>query len=172
LFTPDRSVAFKQNFIGKLKEMYRYGCDIPIPAFPLFAKKSKKGDIFTPGVWRSGEAFRLRDPRVSACGRAAVVLYLPAIMQWVKQTFSLRFNLYAGKTGHVWGGQYWSRIVEGEPPEWAGEVDWTAVDVAADAGEISFGTCPPDEVSPLMAEKPAETGFSPQNSTRSPPPPG
>jgi hypothetical protein len=47
-------------------------------------------------------------------------------------------------------------------------VDWEAVDVAAEMGEISFGTCPPDGVSPLTAE----TGFSPQNPARSPPPPG
>jgi hypothetical protein len=30
------------------REAYWYGCDIPILASPLFAKKSKKGDIFTP----------------------------------------------------------------------------------------------------------------------------
>ncbi|MDR0638842.1 MAG: hypothetical protein LBG27_08080 [Spirochaetaceae bacterium] len=29
---------------------------------------------------------------------------LPLIMQLLKQTFSLRFNIIAGRTGHVWGG--------------------------------------------------------------------
>jgi integrase len=52
LFNLDRSGSYKQNFVSKLKEMYReaywYGCDIPAPSFPSFAKKSKKGDIFTP----------------------------------------------------------------------------------------------------------------------------
>jgi hypothetical protein len=99
-------------------------------------------------------------------------LQLPAIMQWVKQTFAVRFNRRAGRTGHVWGDRYWSRVLEGEPPEWAAEVDWEAVEVAAETGEISFGPWSPDGVSPLTAENPAETGFSPKNHARSPPPPG
>jgi hypothetical protein len=37
LFALNRSGTYKQNFIFKVKEMYReaywYGCDIPIPAF-------------------------------------------------------------------------------------------------------------------------------------------
>jgi integrase len=52
LFNLDRSGSYKQGFISKVKEMYReaywYGCDIPVPSFPAFIKKSKKGDIFTP----------------------------------------------------------------------------------------------------------------------------
>jgi hypothetical protein len=56
---------------------------------------------------------------------------LPKIMQWLKQTFSARFNVRTGRTGHVWGDRYRSEILEGEPPEWAKEVDWTAVDVEA-----------------------------------------
>jgi integrase len=51
LFALNRSGSYKQNFISKVKEMYReaywHGCDIPIPSFPIFAKKTKKGDIFT-----------------------------------------------------------------------------------------------------------------------------
>jgi hypothetical protein len=52
---------------------------------------------------------------------------LPKIMQWVKQTFSVRFNVIVGRTGHVWGERYRSEILEGEPPEWAKEVDWEMV---------------------------------------------
>jgi hypothetical protein len=77
-----------------------------------------------------------------------------------------------GRTGHIWGDRYWSRVLEGEPPEEAGVMDWAAVDVAAETEEISFGTCSPDGVSPLPGETPAETGFPPQNPARSPPPPG
>jgi hypothetical protein len=57
---------------------------------------------------------------------------LPKIMQWVKQTFSARFNVRTGRTGHVWGDRYWSEILEGEPPVDAKEVDWAAVDAEAD----------------------------------------
>jgi hypothetical protein len=99
-------------------------------------------------------------------------LLLPAIMQWVKQTFAVRFNQRTERTGHVWGDRYWSRVLEGESPEGAAEVDWEAVDVGIETGESSFGTCPADGVSPLTAEKPEEISFPPQTSTRSPPPPG
>jgi hypothetical protein len=99
-------------------------------------------------------------------------LQLPTIMQWVKQTFAVRFNRSTGRTGDVWGDRYWSRVVEGEPPEGVGEVDWAAVEVAAGTGEISFGICPPDGVSPLMAGPSAETRFPPQTPARSPTPPG
>jgi hypothetical protein len=115
---------------------------------------------------------RLEEEWLSFYIRPENGLQLPAIMQWVKQTFAVRFNLYAERTGHVWGDSYWSQVLEGEPPEWAGEVDWEAVEVAAETGVISFGTCPSDGVSPSTAENPAETGFSPQNPARSPLPPG
>jgi hypothetical protein len=44
-------------------------------------------------------------------------LELPAIMKWLKQTFAQRYNREAGWIGHVWGDRYWSRILDGEPPE-------------------------------------------------------
>ncbi|MDR1469219.1 MAG: hypothetical protein LBT00_07990 [Spirochaetaceae bacterium] len=54
-------------------------------------------------------------------------LKLPKIMQWLKQTFSLRFNVRTGRKAHLWGERYWSEILAGEPPEWTEEVDWEAV---------------------------------------------
>jgi hypothetical protein len=95
-------------------------------------------------------------------------LQFPAIVQWLKQTFSVRFNLRTGRPGHVWGDRYWSKVVEGEPPEGTVEVDWAAVDVAAETGVLPSST----GASPLTAENPAETRFSPQTPARSPPPPG
>jgi REP element-mobilizing transposase RayT len=44
-------------------------------------------------------------------------LELPDIMKWMKQTFAQRYNRAMGRTGHIWGDRYWSRILEGEPPE-------------------------------------------------------
>jgi REP element-mobilizing transposase RayT len=44
-------------------------------------------------------------------------LELPDIMKWMKQTFARRYNRATGRTGHIWGDRYWSRILEGEPPE-------------------------------------------------------
>jgi hypothetical protein len=41
---------------------------------------------------------------------------LPAIMQWLKQTFAQRYNALTGRTGHIWGDRYWSAILEGAPP--------------------------------------------------------
>jgi hypothetical protein len=47
---------------------------------------------------------------------------LPDIMQWVKQTFSVRFNVIVGRTGHVWGERYRSEILAGDPN---GRKRWT-----------------------------------------------
>jgi REP element-mobilizing transposase RayT len=52
-------------------------------------------------------------------------LELPAIMKWLKQTFAERYNRETGRTGHIWGDRYLSRIVEGEPLE--GEMGGAAV---------------------------------------------
>jgi hypothetical protein len=104
--------------------------------------------------------FALVEERLSFYIRPADGLQLPAIMQWLKQTFTVRFNRCAGRTGHIWGDRYWSRVLE---------VDWETVEMAAETGVLSSGTCPPDGgVSPLTAE----SGFSPQNPARFPPPPG
>jgi hypothetical protein len=43
-------------------------------------------------------------------------LELPDIMKWLKQTFAQRYNRETGRTGHIWGDRYWSRILDGEPP--------------------------------------------------------
>jgi hypothetical protein len=116
--------------------------------------------------------FRLEEEWLAFYIKPADGLQLPAIMQWMKQTFAVRFNRCTERTGHVWGDRYCSRVLEGEPTEEATEVDWAAVDVGAETGEIPFGPCPPDGVSPLTRETPVETGFSPQNPARSPPSPG
>jgi REP element-mobilizing transposase RayT len=42
-------------------------------------------------------------------------LKLPEIMKWMKQVFAQKYNAADGRTGHIWGDRYWSRIVEGEP---------------------------------------------------------
>jgi hypothetical protein len=56
---------------------------------------------------------------------------LPEIMQWMKQTFSVRFNIVTWRTGHVWGDRYKSEILPGEPPPGVGEVDWEWVKATA-----------------------------------------
>jgi hypothetical protein len=58
---------------------------------------------------------------------------LPDIMQWLKQVFAVEFNKVDGRTGHIWGDRYWSRIVDGEPPE----------DDLEDAATITAGARPP-----------------------------
>jgi hypothetical protein len=65
-------------------------------------------------------------------------LELPKIMQWVKQTFSFRFNVRTRRSGHLWGTRYESRIVEEGPPSDAGEVHWGMVRAEA-AKKIPVG---------------------------------
>jgi hypothetical protein len=65
-------------------------------------------------------------PAVSFYIKPADGLQLPEIMQWIKQTYALRYNVYDGRTGHIWGDRYWSKIVEG-PPKDAEEYVFAAV---------------------------------------------
>jgi hypothetical protein len=64
---------------------------------------------------------RFSGPWVSFYIRPADGFQLPDIMQWVKQTYSTRYNVYDGRTGHIWGDRYWSKILPGEPPDDAEE---------------------------------------------------
>jgi REP element-mobilizing transposase RayT len=60
---------------------------------------------------------RLEDDWLSFYIKPEDGLELPRIMKWLKQTFAERYNRETGRTGHIWGDRYWSRVVEGEPPE-------------------------------------------------------
>jgi hypothetical protein len=65
--------------------------------------------------------FRLEADRLTFYIRPADGLGLPDILKWMKQTFAVRYNRLTGRTGHIWGDRYWSAILDGEPPEEAGE---------------------------------------------------
>jgi hypothetical protein len=56
-------------------------------------------------------------PWVSFFIKPADGLQLPEIMQWIKQTYACRYNVYDGRTGHIWGDRYESVIVEGPPQD-------------------------------------------------------
>jgi hypothetical protein len=66
-------------------------------------------------------------------------LELPEIMQWIKQTYAVRYNVMKGLDGHVWGDRYWSKIVEG-PPKDAEEYVFAAVVCKAGRGVRKRGT--------------------------------
>jgi hypothetical protein len=59
---------------------------------------------------------RIEADRVSFYIRPADGFQLPEIMQWIKQTFAVRYNVMKRLDGHVWGDRYWSKVLEGEPP--------------------------------------------------------
>jgi hypothetical protein len=85
-------------------------------------------------------------------------LELPAIMKWMKQMFAQRYNRETGRTGHIWGDRYWSRVVEGEPPE-EGESGGAAV--AANTGVRHLG-----------GKNEGPPGFPPISPSPTAPPPG
>jgi hypothetical protein len=115
---------------------------------------------------------RLENEWLSFYIKPAGGFHLPRIMQWMKQTFAVRFNICAGRTGHIWGDRYQSRILAGEPPEWAGEVDWGAVDAAAETRIPAARTRRRrGGVRPQRTEKAVKTGFSPKIPLRSASPP-
>ncbi|MDR0637772.1 MAG: hypothetical protein LBG27_02525, partial [Spirochaetaceae bacterium] len=97
---------------------------------------------------------------------------LPLIMQLLKQTFSLRFNMMVGRKGHVWGERYESEILDGEPPEDADEADWAAIDKSANtpiAGAAAYTLTWDSLRSPGMT---ITTRFSAHNAAKPAFPPG
>ncbi|MDR1094970.1 MAG: hypothetical protein LBL31_01130 [Spirochaetaceae bacterium] len=60
---------------------------------------------------------RVEADRVSFYIRPVNGFQLPEIMQWIKQTFAVRYNVMKRLDGHVWGDRYWSKVLEGEAPE-------------------------------------------------------
>jgi hypothetical protein len=59
---------------------------------------------------------------------------LPRIMQLLKQTFSVRYNVLHNLRGHTWGNRYFSEILEGEPPKEA--EPWTGPVMGVEAAEF------------------------------------
>jgi hypothetical protein len=91
---------------------------------PLFLSK-RNIDLFKQVLYEAREiyGFMLRGLKFDGAWVSFYIkpddgLQLPEIMQLVKQTFSVRFNVRAGRTGHRWGDRYESEIVAC-PPEWA-----------------------------------------------------
>jgi hypothetical protein len=85
-------------------------------------------------------AFELRGVRFAGASvsffiKPADGLQLPEIMKWIKQTFALRFNWDDGRTGHIWGDRYESRILDGEPPDWAEAYVFRAIECPVRRGD-------------------------------------
>jgi hypothetical protein len=135
----------------------------------LFRVLHEAKDLFTFEM----RGLTLKEARLSFYIKPEDGFRLPAIMQWLKQTFAVRFNRREGRTGHLWGNRYWSRVVEGEPPEGAGEVDWEAVEAAAEAPTAADlrRRRKRNGVRPRQAEKEAGTPFSPEIPLHSASPP-
>ncbi|MDR1230995.1 MAG: transposase [Spirochaetaceae bacterium] len=94
-------------------------------------------ELFNRTLCETGERFPcevrhlvIRAESVSFYIKPADGLQLPEIMQWLKQTFAVRYNVMKGLDGHLWGDRYWSKVLEGEPPE---------EEIAA--GEAGCGEC-------------------------------
>jgi hypothetical protein len=78
---------------------------------------------------------RVEASRISFYIKPTDGLALPGIMQWMKEVFARRYNELTGRSGHIWGDRYWSRILEGDPPEWATVYEGGAVESEAETGD-------------------------------------
>ncbi|MDR1231612.1 MAG: transposase [Spirochaetaceae bacterium] len=108
---------------------------------------------------RKRYAFELRGlrfcgPWVSFYIKPADGLMLPEIMQWIKQTYAVRYNVRDGRTGHIWGDRYQSVIVDG-PPEDAEEYVFAPVVCKAERGVRKRGTGRGRPISGSSAADPA-----------------
>ncbi|MDR0639612.1 MAG: hypothetical protein LBG27_12055 [Spirochaetaceae bacterium] len=99
-------------------------------------------------------------------------LKLPLIMQWLKQTFSVRLNVLTGRLGHVWGERYWSEILWGGPHEGAEAVDWAAVETLAETPIEGILTYKLSWGSPRSDGMTITTSFSAKNASKPASPPG
>ncbi|MDR1231477.1 MAG: transposase, partial [Spirochaetaceae bacterium] len=97
---------------------------------------------------------RFCGPWVSFYIKPADGLQLPEIMQWIKQTYAVRYNVHDGRTGHIWGDRYQSVIVDG-PPEDAEEYVFAAVDWKAGCRVRKRGTGSGGPISGGAAADPA-----------------
>jgi hypothetical protein len=107
---------------------------------------------------------RIEADRVSFYIKPVDGFRLPEIMQWLKQTFAVRYNVMKRLDGHVWGDRYWSKVLEGEAPE-----EGSAASAEAE-GEIPEA-CPregPPGGDSHREEEPAENNGSPPLSPRHP----
>jgi hypothetical protein len=76
---------------------------------------------------------------------------LPQIMQWLKQTVCVRYNVLHGLKGHTGGDRYWSEIMEGEPPPNA--EPWTGPVMGVEASEFSPEKAREEATSGVAADK-------------------
>jgi REP element-mobilizing transposase RayT len=90
---------------------------------PLFLERAAV-ELFNRVLREAGERFAIevrhlviQADRVSFYIKPADGFMLPEIMQWIKQTYACRYNVYDGRTGHIWGDRYESWIVDGPPKE-------------------------------------------------------
>jgi REP element-mobilizing transposase RayT len=147
-------------------------------------------ELFNRTLCETGERFPcevrclvIQAESVSFYIKPADGLQLPEIMQWLKQTFAVRYNVMKGLDGHLWGDRYWSKILDGEPPEEesaageAGRGDCAGsagegsavVEVGGQIPEVRLERGPPDGDSLREGEKAAKTHFPPLSSRRGTP---
>jgi REP element-mobilizing transposase RayT len=106
-------------------------------------------ELFNRVLREAGERFAIEVrrlaievDRVSFYIKPADGFMLPVVMQWIKQTFACRYNVYYGRTGHIWGDRYWSKVLIREPPEEGS--------LAKEAGRVESGE---EERTPEEGEK-------------------
>jgi REP element-mobilizing transposase RayT len=125
----------------------------------LFARVFRETGLrFAFGI----RGFRLEDDLLSFYIEPADGFELPAIMQWMKQVFARRYNVLTGRTGHIWGDRYWSRILVGAPPEG---------DAVAETG-MTAGATAEFGVRPRYGKIAANPRFPPVFPLPTSPPPG
>jgi REP element-mobilizing transposase RayT len=95
--------------INNREPLFRYST-----ALELFGQVFRAAELRFVFTVRS---LRLEDDWLTFYIKPEDGMELPAIMKWIKQTFAQRYNRLTGRIGHIWGGRYWSAILEGEPPE-------------------------------------------------------
>jgi REP element-mobilizing transposase RayT len=156
---------------------------------PIFLKRAVV-DLFNQVLREAGKRFAIevrhlviQADRVSFYIKPADGFMLPIVMQWIKQTFACRYNAMKCLDGHTWGDRYWSKVIDGEPPEEIpvdgtgrgkcvenlGEERATRAEACEQNPKARPREGPPDEDSHDEGKTAQNTGFSPHSPHRAAP---
>lgn len=85
----------------------------------MILDSDKMKDLFMAVVIRAKKKYRFQIENFCIMGNHYHLMIRPAsceslsrIMQWIMSVFAMSFNRIHGYTGHVWGGRFFSRIID------------------------------------------------------------
>lgn len=104
----------------KLREGARYHVTARANRQEMILDSSASKELFLSVLKRAQARYSFRIENFCIMGNHFHLVIVPgrgaslsAIMQWIMSVFAMSYNRIHGFTGHVWGGRFFSKILEG-----------------------------------------------------------